>query len=106
VSVAPLPGHGGLTVPGPEGKKKRTVLPVEFRKKFRIQDEGGTDADLSPPPSRDDHLPPLDLLVNEQAVRPDERNINMTAGLIEKTLAEFGIPAKVVGFRIGPTVGH
>jgi S-DNA-T family DNA segregation ATPase FtsK/SpoIIIE len=28
----------------------------------------------------------------------------MTAGLIEKTLDEFGIPAKVVGFRTGPTV--
>jgi S-DNA-T family DNA segregation ATPase FtsK/SpoIIIE len=42
--------------------------------------------------------------VNEQTVRPDERDINMTAGLIEKTLAEFGIPARVVGFRVGPTV--
>jgi len=46
----------------------------------------------------------LDLLVNEQSIRQDERNINQTAGLIEKTLAEFGIPAKVVGFRVGPTV--
>ena len=25
-------------------------------------------------------------------------------GMIEKTLAEFGIPAKVIGFRVGPTV--
>jgi len=46
----------------------------------------------------------LDLLVNEQFTRPDERNINQTAGLIEKTLSDFGIPAKVVAFRIGPTV--
>ncbi len=30
--------------------------------------------------------------------------INLTAGLIEKTLAEFGIPAKVIGFKVGPTV--
>ncbi len=58
----------------------------------------------APPPPRDDRLPPLDLLVTEQVLRQDERNINLTAGLIEKTLAEFGIPAKVVGFRIGPTV--
>jgi S-DNA-T family DNA segregation ATPase FtsK/SpoIIIE len=42
--------------------------------------------------------------MGEQPVRPDERTINQTAGLIEKTLAEFGIPAKVVGFRVGPTV--
>src|SRR5690606_30384151 len=53
---------------------------------------------------RDDRLPPLDLLANEQSSRPDERHINLTAGLIEKTLSEFGIPAKVVGFRVGPTV--
>ena len=49
-------------------------------------------------------MPSLELLVAEQVLRQDERNINLTAGLIEKTLAEFGIPAKVVGFRIGPTV--
>jgi S-DNA-T family DNA segregation ATPase FtsK/SpoIIIE len=36
--------------------------------------------------------------------RPDERDINQTAGMIEKSLAEFGIPAKVVGYRVGPTV--
>jgi S-DNA-T family DNA segregation ATPase FtsK/SpoIIIE len=28
----------------------------------------------------------------------------MSAGLIEKTLAEFGIPSQVVGFQVGPTV--
>ncbi len=53
---------------------------------------------------RDERLPPLDLLLEERAYRPDERTINQTAGLIEKTLAEFGIPAKVVNVRVGPTV--
>jgi S-DNA-T family DNA segregation ATPase FtsK/SpoIIIE len=57
-----------------------------------------------PAPQRDERLPPLDLLSNEPPFRADERNINLTAGLIEKTLAEFGIPARVVGFRVGPTV--
>ena len=42
--------------------------------------------------------------MNDQMDRPDERNINQTAGMIEKSLAEFGIPAKVVGYRVGPTV--
>lgn len=88
----------------PEDKSPPRIipkLPIEFRKKFKIQisDERAGNA-----PQRDEHLPPLDVLVNEQIVRPDERNINMTAGLIEKTLAEFGIPAKVVGFQVGPTV--
>jgi S-DNA-T family DNA segregation ATPase FtsK/SpoIIIE len=46
----------------------------------------------------------LNVLLGEQSYRPDERNINQAAGLIEKSLSEFGIPAKVVGFRIGPTV--
>jgi S-DNA-T family DNA segregation ATPase FtsK/SpoIIIE len=36
--------------------------------------------------------------------KPDERNINLTAGMIEKTLAEFGIPVRVIGFQVGPTV--
>lgn len=76
-------------------------LPAEYRKKFKIRVN-----DHQPAKSlvRDERLPPLDLLVNEQLARPDERNINLTAGLIEKTLAEFGIPAKVVGFQVGPTV--
>lgn len=83
------------------GKRKIPRLPAEFRKKFKIslQEEHNTKA-----PQRDERLPPLELLVNEQSNRPDERNINLTAGLIEKTLAEFGIPSKVVGFRVGPTV--
>jgi S-DNA-T family DNA segregation ATPase FtsK/SpoIIIE len=83
-------------------RKKRTVLPPQFKKSFRIQskDKGSPSA----PPPRDDRLPALDLMVKERSIHPDERNINLTAGLIEKTLAEFGIPAKVIGFRVGPTV--
>ena len=82
-------------------RKKTQRLPAEFRKKFKVQIE---EEEKSEPRVRDDRLPPLDLLVYEKATRPDERNINLTAGLIEKTLSEFGIPAKVVGFRVGPTV--
>lgn len=82
-------------------KRKIPQLPAEYRKKFKIQVSEEKNAR---PPARDERLPNLDLLAVEQAVRQDERNINQTAGLIEKTLAEFGIPAKVVGFRVGPTV--
>jgi S-DNA-T family DNA segregation ATPase FtsK/SpoIIIE len=42
--------------------------------------------------------------LTEQSVAPDERTINQTAGLIMKTLSEFGIPATVIGYRVGPAV--
>jgi S-DNA-T family DNA segregation ATPase FtsK/SpoIIIE len=84
------------------GNKRTQKLPPEFRKSFKV-----TDRQDNPPSTlqpRSDRLPPLNVLLGEQSVRPDERNINQTAGLIEKSLSEFGVPAKVVGFRIGPTV--
>jgi len=77
-------------------------LPAEYRKSFRV--ENVQPEKPAAPRPRDERLPPLNLLMGEQSNRPDERFINQTAGLIEKTLAEFGIPAKVSGFRIGPTV--
>ena len=48
--------------------------------------------------------PPLNLLSSEQSSRVDDAHIHDTALLLERTLAEFGIPARVVGFRVGPTV--
>lgn len=101
----PTAGGGETVSPGgsspDEAKKKIPQLPAEFRKKFKIQ---VSEEKNNRPVERDERLPGLELLIAEQAVRQDERNINLTAGLIEKTLAEFGIPAKVVGFRVGPTV--
>jgi S-DNA-T family DNA segregation ATPase FtsK/SpoIIIE len=85
----------------PQKKKKPPRLPAEYRKKFKIQ---VNDEKSAKPLVRDERLPDLDLMINEQSAKPDERNINLTAGLIEKTLAEFGIPAQVVDFQVGPTV--
>lgn len=101
VSVAPAVTQSGANIAGPERKKRRPFLPPEFRK--RLTDVGEQERSLSLPP-RDEHLPSLELLVKDSLDRPDERNINQTAGMIEKSLAEFGIPAKVVGYRVGPTV--
>ncbi|MBN1536044.1 MAG: DNA translocase FtsK [Anaerolineales bacterium] len=104
VSVAPFEGEESVQTVNAAGKKRVVKLPAEFRKKFHIpkKEEIGTKP-VNPPP-RDDRLPPLELLVHEHANRPDERHINLSAGLIEKTLSEFGIPAKVISYRIGPTV--
>lgn len=102
VSESPLVREESASTAVNDPKKKAVNLPPQFRKNFRLLPEESP-ASITPPP-RDERLPGLDLLSNEQASRPDERHINLTAGLIEKTLDEFGIPAKVVDFRIGPTV--
>ncbi len=103
VSVAPAGEAGSAASASAESKKRRAILPPEYRKKLPFPEKDEKDKS-SPPPPRDEQLPPLELLVREQAERLDERNINQTAGMIEKTLGEFGFPAKVVGYRIGPTV--
>jgi len=106
VSEAPLQSPASLPTklvsPSSQPRRKPPLLPPQFRKSFRLQPtDSGVAGELPP---RDERLPGLDLLVSEQSSRPDEHNINLTAGLIEKTLADFGIPAKVVNFRVGPTV--
>lgn len=53
---------------------------------------------------RDPDLPPLTLLLDEQSARPDESFIQETAKQIERTLSDFGVPASVVGYRVGPTI--
>ena len=83
-------------------KKPKIKLPPEFQKTLKIHDP--EDERPSKPLSRDERLPPFELLLSEKRSRLDERTINQTAGLIEKTLTEFGIPAQVVGFRVGPAI--
>jgi DNA segregation ATPase FtsK/SpoIIIE, S-DNA-T family len=85
-----------------ERKKTAQALPPEFRKSLKYSDN--QDKKPAEPRKRDSRLPSLNILLADQNARPDERTINQTAGMIEKTLAEFGIVATVVGFRIGPTV--
>jgi len=86
----------------PAPLKQSVYLPPEFRKTFDTPSLADEKPDQ--PVTRSPDLPPLHLLNKGESFKPDKRSINMSAGLIEKTLAEFGIPAKVVGFRTGPTV--
>ena len=83
-------------------EKKSVWLPPEYRKTLETPDFG--EETPANPAERSPDLPPLDMLPKGEMYKPDKRAINLTAGLIEKTLDEFGIPAKVVGFRTGPTV--
>jgi S-DNA-T family DNA segregation ATPase FtsK/SpoIIIE len=86
----------------PHSKKKVQPLPSEFRTSLKGHDKK-EEKGLKPLPRGED-LPPLSILLAESAVHNDERTINQTAGLIMKTLAEFGIPATVIGYRVGPAV--
>ncbi len=85
-----------------EQKKRSTPLPAEFRTSLKSQDSKDSKPVKAQP--RSERLPPLSIFLADQSVRSDERTINQVAGLIMKTLSEFGIPAEVIGYRIGPTV--
>ncbi|MBM3138262.1 MAG: hypothetical protein FJZ98_08760, partial [Chloroflexi bacterium] len=49
-------------------------------------------------------LPSLDLLLDPVKNVSDESYIHAKAIQIEKTMEEFGVPARVAGYRVGPTV--
>ncbi len=83
-------------------RKKTQPLPPEFRTSLKSVDK--KEEKSTKALTRAEDLPPLQILLAETAVRADERTINQTAGLIMKTLAEFGIPATVIGYRVGPSV--
>lgn len=86
----------------PASRKKAQPLPPEFRTSLKSSNKK-EEKSLKPPPRGED-LPPYHILLAESAIRADDRTINQTAGLIMKTLAEFGIPATVIGYRVGPSV--
>ncbi|HSO28131.1 MAG TPA: DNA translocase FtsK, partial [Anaerolineales bacterium] len=90
------------SAPPEKARKKRVFIPEQFRKRFPAapQTEQAPAALLE----RGERLPPYSLLADEKSSRPDQRHINQTAGLIEKTLSEFGIPVQVEGYQVGPTV--
>jgi S-DNA-T family DNA segregation ATPase FtsK/SpoIIIE len=77
-------------------------LPREFRKNFQVTHTA--EEKLGRPIKRDPRLPTLDILDHEKKGAVTSQEINLAAGLIEKTLADFGLPARVVNFRAGPSV--
>ena len=85
----------------PSPLRRNPKLPAEFRKQFKVDVQDDKPLKI---PTRDHSLPPMDLLDRGKGFKPNQRHINTSAGLIEKTLAEFGIPAQVIGFQVGPTV--
>ncbi len=96
---APAPAE---ETPKQQAKKSSPRIPPEFRASLTAPEKKGTKPPK--PVLREEGLPPLNILMAEQSVRPDERTINQTAGMLMKTLSEFGIPATVIGYRMGPAV--
>lgn len=81
---------------------KQMELPLSFKRGELVDNnQNKTEKEVKP---RSDELPPLSLLEPEKTVVANQATINMNAGMIEKTLSEFGVPAKVIGYRVGPTV--
>ena len=96
------PGEGAIQPEPGRQKNLRNSLPPEYRKKL-----SPTEDEVEPVVAnrvRAVGLPPLNLLAHEHNAAVDEKHINTTAGIIEKTLADFGVPAKVIGYRTGPLV--
>ncbi len=48
--------------------------------------------------------PPIDILIEPQKNLSDDSFIHAKAIQIENTLEEFGVPARVAGYRVGPTI--
>jgi hypothetical protein len=78
-----------LAEPVAEAAAKPARLPREFRKTFTVSDTL-TEKPVRPA-SRDERLPPMDLLESGDTARVTSREINLTAGLIEKTLTSLSI---------------
>ena len=58
----------------------------------------------SAPVTKNKVLPPLTILMDPVRINTEEGYIKQNASIIEQTFDEFGIPANIVGYRIGPTV--
>jgi S-DNA-T family DNA segregation ATPase FtsK/SpoIIIE len=84
--------------------KEQMGLPLRYKLGGKLNRLDESKAKNQVPLKRSNELPPLSLLDEEKVTVANQATINMTAGLIEKTLADFGIPAKVVGYRVGPAV--
>ena len=77
-------------------------LPRAYRKNFRVEDR--PDEKTMGGIIRGERLPPFDLLEGGKHARVTSKEVNLAAGLIEKTLADFGLPVRVIDFHTGPTV--
>ncbi|MBI3241954.1 MAG: DNA translocase FtsK [Chloroflexi bacterium] len=75
---------------------------IKYTKRFTV--EQPKDAKPAKTKKRDARLPGLEMLEDGGPGKISEADINRNAAIIEKTLADFGVPAKVIDFKTGPSV--
>ena len=88
--------------PAEENADPEPAVPQQYRKRFKVS-ETALEPDLRPK-TRHPDLPAMAILEKGETQRVTAREVNRAAGIIEKTLNEFGLPAKVVDYRSGPSV--
>jgi S-DNA-T family DNA segregation ATPase FtsK/SpoIIIE len=95
--------HGTETATVRKPPRRRTRrLPREYRKDFQVP-EPVIDHSVKPS-QRDVRLPPYEIFDQGRYSPVSSKEINFIAGLIEKTMADFGLPVRVVDFKTGPAV--
>ena len=94
--------------PDPKQGSSRTIkldqIPrekIKYTKRFTVEQVKETKAKSK---KRDTRLPGLDALDETSLSKASETDINRNTAIIEKTLADFGVPAKVIDFKTGPAV--
>jgi S-DNA-T family DNA segregation ATPase FtsK/SpoIIIE len=97
--AGPQPGSPNSGAPAAVAKP----LPPEFRKNLK-PGPALKEKQAAPRAKREKGLPSIEIFEGGELSAPSIREINQIAGTIEKTLTEFGIPARVISFRTGPTV--
>jgi len=74
---------------------------IKYTKRFTVEQVKETKVKSK---RRDTRLPGLDALDETSLSKASETDINRNTAIIEKTLADFGVPAKVIDFKTGPAV--
>ena len=84
-------------------EEEQLPLPIQPETSSKPQKQPQQDMQ-SAPVTKNKVLPPLTILMDPVRINTEEGYIKQNASIIEQTFDEFGIPANIVGYRIGPTV--
>ncbi len=82
-----------------------TEIKPQHKRQQRTRERRREEAPQPMPVSVDpEALPPIELLISDEAAGQDDATVRQQAQTIEETLAAFGIPAEVVEWNRGPAI--